>query len=177
MAGEEVIFIDRPIDIAGNLIGTSGDGAPEVRHKAVKVIDCLYAGHVRPREQHRAGTKERFDIILRLAQARPDRTRNRPFAAKIGIRCKQIGYREILNLALIIVSFRFAHQAQQVYQFPVGIARRLDQQRLALLKLFEDGGQLRLVRVGAPRQFVVGDQVGERFFLLPVIRQQIGAQL
>ena len=49
---------------------------PEVRHKAIKIVDGFGRRRVRPIQQYSAGAEERLDVVLDVAESIPDQFSN-----------------------------------------------------------------------------------------------------
>jgi hypothetical protein len=68
-------FVDRIVRVFGHCFRIAPQGPPKVRYKAIEVVDSFSGGRVWAIQEHRAGAKERLDIILDVAE---------PFPNKIG---------------------------------------------------------------------------------------------
>ena len=86
MPGVLVRFIHGRIGIEGHLVRIVLQCTPEVRDEAIKIVDSLYAGSVRTRQENSAGPKEWLHVILNVAEAIPNKIGNAGLAAEPGER-------------------------------------------------------------------------------------------
>ena len=80
----KVGFVNRIIGVESNCFRVMLHRSPEVGDEMVLVVDGLYAGCVRPVEQHGAGTKERLDVVCDGTEPRPHVGGDAGFPAEIG---------------------------------------------------------------------------------------------
>ena len=90
MAGEQIDLVARPVGMVRDGIGVGGDGAPEVGHKAVGVVEGFHAvgarGWVGRTQQHGGAACEGLHVVVYRAKGLPHGGARAAFAAKVGER-------------------------------------------------------------------------------------------
>lgn len=86
MARVKIGFVDGIVGIVRDLLGISGEGAPEVREVALDVVYRLNLRWCRTSEQHGERPCERFDVVADGAEALPDQRRDARLPAEPGER-------------------------------------------------------------------------------------------
>jgi hypothetical protein len=66
-------MINGPIAPSRNFVGMKLYCSPRIRDESVFIANgfCTLRHPIRAREQHGAGSKKRFDIVIRIAEGRP----------------------------------------------------------------------------------------------------------
>jgi len=59
----EVILVDWPVSMIRRLFGVLTHRAPEVRHHAVRVINCLNTWFMGPPEQHGTRAEKGLNVV------------------------------------------------------------------------------------------------------------------
>src|SRR5690606_18206821 len=69
--GVQVVLVDRPIGVAGDLLRVRLDGAPEIGDEPVCIVDRLAPWLVRTVEQYSPAAEKRLDVVRYVAESLP----------------------------------------------------------------------------------------------------------
>src|SRR5262252_33222 len=83
MARMQVCFVDWPGGMMRHSIRLGCCGAPKVCNIAIDIIDDFDAWLMWPIEQHSSAATERFDVVVRVAQAGPHKGRDRALPTEV----------------------------------------------------------------------------------------------
>ena len=80
--GMEVVLVHGVVRVMGDRLRVMLHRTPEVRHKAVRVVDRFRAMRIGATEQDGTGTEERLDVVLHVTEVGPDERGRAGLAAK-----------------------------------------------------------------------------------------------